>query len=126
MNHEIEINLEKQDDVTIFDIQGDVTAFSEPFFSEAYQKANQQGTSKILLKFYESAYINSGGIAVLIQLLAETKRNNQKIFITGLSGHFQKIFNMVGITKFARIYSTVEEAIEIWEVKGCELRVMSC
>ena len=111
MNHEIEINLEKQDDVTIFDVKGDVTAFSEPFFSEAYQKANEQDTSKILLKFYESAYINSGGIAVLIQLLAETKRNNQKIFITGLSGHFQKIFNMVGITKFARIYSTVEEAL---------------
>lgn len=112
MNSEIEINLEKQGDVTIFDIQGDVTAFSEPFFSQAYQKANEQDTSKILLKFYESAYINSGGIAVLIQLLAETKRNNQKIFITGLSGHFQKIFNMVGITKFARIYSTVEEAME--------------
>jgi anti-anti-sigma factor len=111
MNHEIEINLEKQGDVTIFDIQGDVTAFAEPFFSEAYQKANEQDTSKILLKFYESAYINSGGIAVLIQLLAETKRNNQQISIIGLSGHFQKIFNMVGITKFAKIYNTMEEAI---------------
>lgn len=115
MNSEIEINLEKQDDVTIFDIQGDVTAFSEPFFSKAYQEATALDTRKILLKFYESAYINSGGIAVLIQLLAETKRNNQKIFITGLSGHFQKIFNMVGITKFARIYSTVEEALSDME-----------
>jgi anti-anti-sigma factor len=112
MNHEIEINLEKQGDITIFDIQGDITAFSEPFFKEAYQNANEQETSKILLKFYETAYINSGGIAVLIQLLAETKRNNQKIFITGLSGHFQKIFNMVGITKFARIYNTMDEAID--------------
>ncbi len=111
MNSEIEINLEKHGDITIFDIQGDVTAFSEPFFTEAYQKANEQGTSKILLKFYETAYINSGGIAVLIQLLAETKRNNQKIFITGLSGHFQKIFNMVGMTKFAKFYNTVDEAI---------------
>ncbi|MES0447438.1 MAG: STAS domain-containing protein, partial [Desulfobacterales bacterium] len=99
MKHEIDINLEKQGDITIFDIHGDVTSFSDPFFNEAYQNANEQGTSKILLKFYESAYINSGGIAVLIQLLAKTKRNNQKIFITGLSGHFQKIFNMVGITK---------------------------
>ena len=111
MNNETAINLEKQGDVTIFDIQGDVTAFSESSFNEAYQKANEQDTTKILLKFYETAYINSGGIAVLIQLLSETKRNNQKIFITGLSGHFKKIFNMVGITKFARIYNTAEEAI---------------
>ena len=111
MNSEIEINLEKQNDITIFDIQGDVTAFSEAFFNEAYQKANEQETSKILLKFYEGAYINSGGIAILIQLLAQTKRNNQQICITGLSNHFKKIFNMVGITKFAKIYNTVDEAL---------------
>jgi anti-anti-sigma factor len=111
MKQEVEIRLEKHGDITIFDIQGDVTVFSEPFFSEAYKNANAEGISKILLKFYENAYINSGGIAVLIQLLAETKKNQQKISIAGLSPHFQKIFNMVGISKFARIYGTMEEAL---------------
>ena len=111
MNQETEITLEKQDDITIFDVQGDVTAFSEPFFNQAYKNANDQGASKLLLKFTEDAYINSGGIAILIQLLAQTKRNNQQICITGLSNHFKKIFNMVGITKFAQIYNTVEDAL---------------
>ena len=36
---------------------------------------------------------------------------NQLICIAGLSGHFKKIFNMVGITKFAKIYNTVGEAM---------------
>jgi anti-anti-sigma factor len=111
MKQETEINLEKQDDITIFDVQGDVTAFSEPFFNQAYQTAKDQGANKLLLKFTEDAYINSGGIAILIQLLAQTKRNNQQICIAGLSNHFKKIFNMVGITKFAQIYKTVDEAI---------------
>jgi anti-anti-sigma factor len=111
MKQEVEIRLEKHGDITVFDIKGDVTVFSEPFFNKAYKSASDQGLSKILLKFYENAYINSGGIAVLIQLLAETKKNNQLISITGLSPHFQKIFNMVGISKFARIYNTMEEAM---------------
>ncbi len=111
MTQEVEIHLEKHGDITIFDIHGDVTVFSEPFFSKAYKSANDQGLNKILLKFYENAYINSGGIAVLIQLLAESKKNNQLISITGLSPHFQKIFNMVGISKFAKIYNTLEEAV---------------
>ncbi len=64
------------------------------------------------MKFDEEAYINSGGIALLIQLLSETKKNNQQVGITGLSDHFKKIFNMVGITKFAKIYDTREEALE--------------
>jgi len=112
MEQEIEIRLERHDGVTLFDMHGDLTAFSEPFLKEAYKNANDEGASKILLKFEETAYINSGGIAVLIQLLAETKKNKQEISITGLSEHFKKIFNMVGITKFAKIHNTVEEALE--------------
>ncbi len=110
MEQEIEITLERHGSVTFFDMHGDLTAFAEPFLKEAYNNATNEGAKKILLKFEESAYINSGGIAVLIQLLAETKRNNQQISITGLSDHFKKIFNMVGITKFAKIYSSVDEA----------------
>jgi anti-anti-sigma factor len=106
------ITLETSGDVTLFDIQGDITAFSDPFLKEAYETANSQGTSKIVLKFNQDAYINSGGIAVLIQLLAQTKSKNQQISISGLSEHFKKIFNMVGITKFAKIYDTAEQAVE--------------
>jgi anti-anti-sigma factor len=107
-----EILLEQLGDVTLLDIRGDVTILSESFLNDAYADANSQGVSKILLKFEENAYINSGGISVLIQLLAQTQKNNQQIGITGLSDHFKKIFNMVGITKFAEIYDTREKALE--------------
>ena len=107
-----EILLEQLGDVTLFDIRGDVTILSEPFLNDAYENANTQGASKLLLNFEKNAYINSGGISVLIQLLAKTEKNDQQIGITGLSDHFKKIFNMVGITKFAKIYDTREEALE--------------
>ena len=112
MLNENKITLEKQGDITILNIQGDITAFSEPFLNDAYQTASSQDADKILLIMEEDAYINSGGIAVLIQLLAQTKQRKQRIGITGISEHFKKIFNMVGITKFAKIYSTVEVALE--------------
>jgi anti-anti-sigma factor len=107
------IRLEKHGLVTFFDIQGDITAASEPYFSEAYDEANEQGANKILLQFEESAYINSGGIAVLIQILARSNKKGQVIGIIGLSSHFKKIFNMVGITKFAGIYDSREEALDL-------------
>ena len=107
-----EILLEQLGDITLLDIRGDVTILSESFLNDAYADASSRGAGKILLNFEENAYINSGGISVLIQLLAKTKQNNQQIGITGLSDHFKKIFNMVGITKFAKIYNTREEALE--------------
>ena len=107
-----EIKLETRNAVTIMDIRGDVTAFSEPFLNEAYQTASNQGAGRILLKFNTDAYINSGGIAVLIQVLAQTQKNKQLIGITGISDHFKKIFHMVGITKFAKIYESLEDALK--------------
>lgn len=112
MAEQNQIIIENHGGVTVFDIKGDVTSASEPFFNEAYQNLDLDEARMMLLKFDEGAYINSGGIAVLIQLLAETNRNNQTIAITGLSDHFRKIFGMVGITKFATIYRSVDEAMK--------------
>ena len=113
-----QISIENRGGLSILDIEGDVTSGSEPIFMEAYKHPDVDGVGKILLKFDESSYINSGGIAVLIQLLAETKRKDQKVGITGLSDHFKKIFHMVGITRFAYIYTSMDEALKSM---GCEL-----
>ncbi len=110
-----QISIENRGGLSILDITGDVTSGSEPFFSQAYKHPDVDGVGKILLKFDENAYINSGGIAVLIQLLAETKRNAQKVGIAGLSDHFKKIFHMVGITRFADIYASMDEALKAME-----------
>lgn len=107
-----QFRLEQKNNVTLLHIQGDITAQSEPVINEAYKKADEQGAAqKIIIQFEEDVYINSGGIAVLIQILAQTQKKNQQIGIAGLSDHFKKIFNMVGISKFAGIYNTIEDAI---------------
>ena len=113
MLHRNEIKLEQHGSVTLLDIQGDITAFSEPFLNKAYKNADNQGATSILLKTERDIHINSGGIAVFIQILTQTKQNNQLIGITGISDHFRKIIRMVGITKFAKIYNTVEEALKM-------------
>ncbi len=107
-----EIKIEKRGDVTLFDVSGDVNRFSEPFFKDAYAQVDSQETRKILLMFHEKIYINSEGLKVLIQILAETNKNQQQVGIVGLSEHFKKIFRMVGITKFAKIFDSVKEAME--------------
>lgn len=111
MEHPNEICIEKLESVAILKIKGDITAFSESFLNEAYQQANQGGADRLLFQLENEAYINSGGIAVLIQLLALSRKNDQRIGITGLSEHFKKIFNMVGITKFAKIYEDSKQAV---------------
>ena len=113
MEQKNEIQLERKNEIVLMHIQGDITSHSEPYINGAYRETNDlENVSKILIQFEQEAYINSGGIAVLIQILAQTQKNDQIIAITGLSEHFKKIFNMVGITKFANIYDGVDEALQ--------------
>jgi anti-sigma B factor antagonist len=49
-------------------------------------------------------YINSSGIALVIQMMMDANKSGQEIGAFGLTPHFQKVFTMVGITKYARLY----------------------
>jgi anti-anti-sigma factor len=65
----------------------------------------------VLLDFTKVDYINSSGIALVIQLLIEASNSGQKVYAFGLSPHFTKVFTMVGITKYAQLYANQDAAI---------------
>jgi anti-anti-sigma factor len=111
MSKDIEVTLSQKDDVWILSIVGDVTPLTGEAVEEAYRKAAAGGARKILLRFNGENYINSGGIAILIGITAESRAAGQAIRITGLSDHFRKIFSMVGLSKYAQVFLTEEEAL---------------
>jgi len=112
MKENTDIKLQQQGDITIMNIRGDITSYSESIFTQACRQATAQGARKIIFKIEKYAYINSGGIALIIQALYNIKENKQVAAIAGVSPHFKKIFNMVGIAKFAAIFDTLTEAVE--------------
>ena len=65
----------------------------------------------VLLDFTKVDYINSSGIALVIQMLIEAANSGQKVYAFGLSAHFTKVFTMVGITKYAGLFPSQAEAL---------------
>lgn len=112
MSNNIEVTTRDKDDVAIINIKGDVTAVTGETIEEAYQEVSLAGSTRILLVFDKECYINSGGIAILIGIVSESQDNKQVIRITGLSEHFQKIFDMVGLSRYAGIFPSEAVALE--------------
>src|SRR2546425_3905610 len=106
-----EISIRPKGDVSVIDVKGEVTAATGQPIEDAYHKVTAAGAKKILLAFAPDCYINSGGIAILIGILSETRKKEQVIRMTGLSQHFQKIFSMVGITKYAQVFPSEDAAV---------------
>ena len=69
--------------------------------------------NNILLKFDGRSRINSAGIAIVINLVIESQESDRRVYITGVSKHFRKIFELVGLTKFTTIVDSAEEVGEV-------------
>jgi len=112
MSKDINVSTSQEGDVAVINIAGDVTAVTGQVIKDAYQSGDVYESPKILLAFGKDCYINSGGLAFLIDIASEARKKDQKIHAAGLSEHFQKIFHMIGLTRCMSIYETADSAME--------------
>lgn len=110
MDIQPKVTLEIRNGLVVLHILGDLTVAAEHCMNQAYADACEVNPTTIVLEFTPDAYINSGGIAILLQMLAQTRDKGQRVIIAGLSEHFKKIFRMVGIHRFVRFCESVNEA----------------
>lgn len=88
--------------ITVLRFSGDISSNSRDAMLGSYETVSR--SLPVLLDFSKVEYINSSGIALVIQMLMEANKVGQKIAAFGLTPHFQKVFTMVGITKYASLY----------------------
>ncbi len=100
----------QEDDLMVIDILGNINASSEKELMSIFNLSGAAEKTGILLRLHENTAINGAGIAVLIQLLAESKKQGKKVAVAGITENFIQIFDMVGISHLARLFSTDEEA----------------
>jgi anti-sigma B factor antagonist len=97
--------------VIVIRFVGDIASTSKDAVLGAYEGLPKDSTRLILLDFTRVDYINSSGIALIIQLLIQAAHAGQTVLAFGLSPHFTKVFTMVGITKYARLFPNQAEAM---------------
>ncbi len=97
--------------VAIIRFEGDIASTSKEAVLGTYQSLPKATTKIVLLDFTKVDYINSSGIALVIQMLIEASNSGQKVYAYGLSPHFTKVFTMVGITKYAGLFPTQDAAM---------------
>ena len=91
------------DPITVLRFSGDITSASQPAVMGTYEGLPDT-VKRILLDFSKVEYLNSSGIALVIQMMIAASKRGQTIRSFGLSPHFQKVFTMVGITKYTSLH----------------------
>ena len=109
MRRECKITVHEDSDIATIELHGDLTASVQKDMDDAFQKACDRDPRGVILKFDTRSHINSTGIAIIINLVIDSREKGCKVYLTGMSQHFRKIFGMVGLTRYADIVESVGE-----------------
>jgi anti-sigma B factor antagonist len=96
------VKVEQNGSLAVLRFEGDVTSASKDAVLGTYDKLTPE-TKEILLDFSKVSYLNSSGIALVIQLLMEANKSERKVQTFGLTPHSQKVFTMLGLTKYTSL-----------------------
>jgi anti-anti-sigma factor len=104
-----EVQCETGTPITVLRFAGDITSASETAVLGTYRGLPEEA-KRILLDFSKVEYLNSSGIALVIQMMIAASKHGQTIKTFGLTPHFQKVFTMVGITKYTSLHPDEQTA----------------
>ncbi|HEX2756303.1 MAG TPA: STAS domain-containing protein [Candidatus Limnocylindrales bacterium] len=92
-------------------LSGRIDRDADAAMADAYGEARATGSGPITLDFAATDYINSTGIALIVRLLAEARRDNRAVRAMGLSEHYREIFRITRLSDFMTLDddSTVDE-----------------
>jgi anti-anti-sigma factor len=105
------IELDEEGPAAILRIEGDVTSASEGDLMAAYSLAAANGATAVVLDFSKLAYMNSGGIGLLVTLLVRAQRGGGRLVATGLSEHYRQIFTLTRLDEAIEIHDDEPTAV---------------
>lgn len=108
----VKMNVRKPNaEVSVIDIEGEVTAFAESVLMDAYSEASSNGKKAIILNFSDLDYMNSSGIGLLVTLLIRAQRQGQSLLAYGLSEHYRQIFELTRLNEAISCFQGEQEAV---------------
>jgi anti-sigma B factor antagonist len=84
-------------------LHGDLNGRADETMAGAYAEINAIGPERVSLDFRDVGYINSTGIALVVRLLAEARRDGRAVRAFGLTDHYQEIFRITRLSDFMEI-----------------------
>jgi anti-sigma B factor antagonist len=97
--------------VCVIDIEGEVTAFSEPVLMDAFAEASGEGVRAVVLNFEGLQYMNSGGIGLLVTVLIRANRAGQQLMAYGLNDHYRQILSLTRLDEAIGIHDSEQAAV---------------
>ena len=109
----MEISARRMDKTTILDISGDIDlAHSSEVRRVILLEFREKRTPRVILNLLKVNYVDSSGVASLVEGLKASRDVGSRLILFGLSPIAHEVLQLSRLLKIFEIYDTEEKALE--------------
>ncbi len=101
----------KKNGIIVLTLDGDVNAHTAPKLYREFEKLYDQGIRKLVVDLKKVTYLDSSGLATLINMLQRLRQNNGAMALANMIDKVQYLFEISKIDMLMSIYQTQDDAI---------------
>lgn len=106
------IKEQKNNDVVICVLEGEVDINTSPELRKTFDGIVKANEKKVLVDFSGVSYIDSSGLATLIEMFQRLKKIGGSLRFCNMSGKVKNIFEITKLFKLFEVFDTSQDAIE--------------
>jgi anti-sigma B factor antagonist len=99
-----------KDKVAVLSIAGEVDMFSSPQARNAIMELVKKRVPRVIVELSGVSYMDSSGVATLIEGLQLCQKYNGKLVVAGLRDNVREVFELTRLDKIFEIFQDVETA----------------
>ncbi len=108
----MKISEDKKDGLMVVSVEGEINIDTSPQLRKAFDRYSKEGINKVIIDCKGLFYIDSSGLATLIELLQRLKKSNGELKICGLSEKVKSVFEITKLDKLFDICPSRGQAVE--------------
>ena len=108
----MEIEIRKIDGRAVLKLSGRLDMNTSPDFRKAALTLYTKGKRKnLIIDFTNVSYIDTSGLATLLEILVMAKEKRAQLTLTGMNGRVRYLIDVNGLAGFFRIESSAHEKL---------------
>jgi anti-sigma B factor antagonist len=108
----VNVKEEKQNDIVICRLDGEININNSPDLRKAFEQIIKRNEKKVLADFSSVSYIDSSGLATLVEMFQRLKKIGGRLRFCGMDQKIKNIFEVTKLHKLFEIIDTKEEALK--------------
>ena len=108
----MKVDYQRKDDCAVCQIEGEINLNTSPELRRVFDDCLRTNIKKVIINFSAVPYIDSSGLATLIELFQRLKKIDGKLRICSVPDKIRDIFELTKLHKLFEVYDDEASAME--------------